>query len=201
MGGCCSSAPGADKDRTPVYYYCPQTLEERKPVSFINVTTSAVTPALFSHSNLDSSVPNASQAPPAPVLCDVSLADTLPVKNGNCTGHMQLKGSGSVSVAEAVEDENLEGSDCKNEVISQKETLMVEEDECSKSSEPDVLATEEEDVCPTCLEDYDLENPRIVTKCEHHFHLSCILEWMERSDTCPICDQIMMFEMGSEESL
>lgn len=38
--------------------------------------------------------------------------------------------------------------------------------------------------------DYDAENPRIMTKCEHHFHMSCILEWMERSDTCAICDQV-----------
>lgn len=43
-----------------------------------------------------------------------------------------------------------------------------------------------------CIADYDTENPRIVTKCKHHFHLSCILEWMERSDTCPICDQVLI---------
>lgn len=38
--------------------------------------------------------------------------------------------------------------------------------------------------------EYDTDNPRIVSKCNHHFHLSCILEWMERSRTCPICDQV-----------
>ncbi|KAB1219465.1 Germin-like protein subfamily T member 2 [Morella rubra] len=38
--------------------------------------------------------------------------------------------------------------------------------------------------------DYVAENPNIITGCEHHFHLSCILEWMERSDACPICDQM-----------
>lgn len=37
---------------------------------------------------------------------------------------------------------------------------------------------------------YDEDNPRFITKCEHHFHLSCILEWMERSDICPICDKV-----------
>ncbi|KHG06917.1 hypothetical protein F383_00790 [Gossypium arboreum] len=42
--------------------------------------------------------------------------------------------------------------------------------------------------------EYDAENPKLSTKCEHHFHLSCILEWMERSDTCPICAQEMIFE-------
>lgn len=38
--------------------------------------------------------------------------------------------------------------------------------------------------------DYDVENPRLTTKCEHDFHLSCLLEWIERSDSCPICDKV-----------
>lgn len=49
----------------------------------------------------------------------------------------------------------------------------------------------EDDVCPTCLEEYDAENPSIITKCKHHFHLSCILEWFERSNNCAVCDQLM----------
>ena len=40
------------------------------------------------------------------------------------------------------------------------------------------------------LAEYNAENPRIIAKCQHHFHLSCIFEWKERSDTCPICDQV-----------
>lgn len=52
---------------------------------------------------------------------------------------------------------------------------------------------EDEDNCPICLEEYDLENPKIDTQCKHHFHLGCILEWMERSETCPVCDTDMVF--------
>ncbi|CAL0314706.1 unnamed protein product [Lupinus luteus] len=55
-------------------------------------------------------------------------------------------------------------------------------------------SSEEEDVCPTCLEEYTEENPKIVTKCSHHFHLGCIYEWMERSDTCPVCGKEMVFD-------
>ncbi|XP_047318986.1 E3 ubiquitin-protein ligase RHF2A-like [Impatiens glandulifera] len=56
-------------------------------------------------------------------------------------------------------------------------------------------STEEEEVCPTCLEEYTPENPKIVTNCSHHFHLGCIYEWMERSESCPVqyvarCDGI-----------
>ncbi|KAL3726515.1 hypothetical protein ACJRO7_031416 [Eucalyptus globulus] len=54
--------------------------------------------------------------------------------------------------------------------------------------------SEEEDVCPTCLEEYTPENPRIMTKCSHHFHLGCIYEWKERSDICPVCGKVMVFD-------
>lgn len=82
-----------------------------------------------------------------------------------------------------------------------------------------VVTSEDEDVCPTCLEglysgsfveiqrvhhgversltisikyvaEYTPDNPKIVTKCCHHFHLGCIYEWMERSDTCPMCGKV-----------
>ncbi|CAA0810288.1 RING/U-box superfamily protein [Striga hermonthica] len=55
-------------------------------------------------------------------------------------------------------------------------------------------ASEDEDVCPTCLEEYTTENPKIITKCSHHFHLGCIYEWMERSDNCPVCGKVMAFD-------
>lgn len=54
-------------------------------------------------------------------------------------------------------------------------------------------SSEEEDVCPTCLEEYTPENPKIMTRCSHHYHLGCIYEWMERSDTCPVCGKVMEF--------
>ncbi|KAK3120569.1 hypothetical protein QOZ80_9AG0690070 [Eleusine coracana subsp. coracana] len=55
-------------------------------------------------------------------------------------------------------------------------------------------SAEDEDVCPTCLEDYTSENPRIVMQCSHHFHLGCIYEWMERSEACPVCGKKMEFD-------
>ncbi|KAG5079824.1 hypothetical protein JHK86_003889 [Glycine max] len=49
------------------------------------------------------------------------------------------------------------------------------------------------DACPTCFEGYTEQNPMIITKCGHHFHLSCILEWQERRETCPICRKVVEF--------
>nr|XP_043632900.1 E3 ubiquitin-protein ligase At3g02290-like [Erigeron canadensis]XP_043632901.1 E3 ubiquitin-protein ligase At3g02290-like [Erigeron canadensis] len=55
-------------------------------------------------------------------------------------------------------------------------------------------SSEDEDVCPTCLEEYTVENPKIITKCLHHYHLGCIYEWMERSERCPVCGKVMAFD-------
>jgi len=57
-----------------------------------------------------------------------------------------------------------------------------------------VSEDEKEDICPTCLEPYTEENPKITAKCGHTFHLSCIYEWLERSQYCPVCASIMEFQ-------
>jgi hypothetical protein len=46
-------------------------------------------------------------------------------------------------------------------------------------------------VCPTCLEPYDADNPRVTARCGHHYHLPCIYEWLERAPTCPMCGRDM----------
>lgn len=56
-----------------------------------------------------------------------------------------------------------------------------------------MLRNLEDEDCPICLEEYNPENPKIETKCSHHFHLSCIYEWMEKSESCPICGKEMEF--------
>ncbi|KAG0472925.1 hypothetical protein HPP92_014782 [Vanilla planifolia] len=72
-------------------------------------------------------------------------------------------------------------------------------EELSTFDAPTTPFTEDEDVCPTCLEEYDAENPRIITKMQTSFHLSCILEWLERSNTCAICDKVsqLVFVVGA----
>ncbi|RRT76278.1 hypothetical protein B296_00027113 [Ensete ventricosum] len=43
--------------------------------------------------------------------------------------------------------------------------------------------------------EYRDDNPRTTLQCTHHFHLSCIYEWMERSETCPVCGRVSSFLM------
>ncbi|XP_027362768.1 E3 ubiquitin-protein ligase RHF1A [Abrus precatorius] len=54
--------------------------------------------------------------------------------------------------------------------------------------------TSQDNVCPTCFEEYSDQNPKIVTKCNHHYHLSCICDWRKRSRTCPACRQELVFD-------
>jgi len=53
---------------------------------------------------------------------------------------------------------------------------------------------EDADCCPTCLEVYTDGNPRTWTRCGHHFHLQCLYEWLERKDTCPLCESQVEFD-------
>lgn len=58
-----------------------------------------------------------------------------------------------------------------------------------------LLDDEQEDVCPTCLESYAEDNPKISSNCGHSFHLQCIVAWETRSGTrfCPICAKVMEY--------
>lgn len=51
----------------------------------------------------------------------------------------------------------------------------------------EMASMEESDLCCICLEDYTAENPKFFGECRHHFHLHCLLEWKQRSNSCPMC--------------
>ncbi|KAJ4956606.1 hypothetical protein NE237_013389 [Protea cynaroides] len=206
MGGCCCSSRRSQLNATPVYYYCSQTSDEREPLSSHHGTASALSVGLLVDTNLETSTPDTYQAPPAPLPYDVDLGhpQTSPVTLGSSADKSEnvLQTTDTEAAGETISSsdfetssacECLKESDFKIEKNSALASAKESEVEPSKLSESIVSAVEEEDVCPTCLEEYDEENPRIITKCEHHFHLNCILEWMERSDTCPVCDQEMIF--------
>ncbi|XP_074557174.1 putative E3 ubiquitin-protein ligase RHB1A [Curcuma longa] len=182
MGGCCCcSSRGAESHRTPTYFYCPQDLEREPLSSNSHVTVSAISSGLLVDTNLDTSTPDTYRSPPAPLPFDVGLTSSQVV--------FQDIGSHGTKTDQTIEEtnDNFEILNCKSKIDSDHNSPKVTEDEVSK---PIISTADEEDVCPICLEEYDSGNPRIRTRCQHDFHLSCILEWMERSDTCAICDQI-----------
>ena len=148
---------------------------------------------------LDNSLADVYRPPPRPLPYDVDPRYyRLQQREKGGHSHDEIE-----PLRTSVVDEGLELSSKKNkwnEFAPQEES----EDHYSKSSlKLSTAATgfahiyassEDEDVCPTCLDDYTNENPRIITKCSHHFHLGCIYEWMERSDSCPVCMKVMEFD-------
>lgn len=49
-------------------------------------------------------------------------------------------------------------------------------------------SSEEDTQCSICLSEYqENEVLRIMPKCGHSFHLSCIDIWLRKQSTCPVC--------------
>ncbi|ESR58238.1 putative E3 ubiquitin-protein ligase RHB1A [Citrus sinensis] len=184
MGGCCCSSRKPHLHGTPVYYYCPPALEERESLTSHNGTASTFTRGLLVDFHLEASTPDTFRAPPLPLPYDVVFG-CPPSTDSESVGETVSGGSfETLATCEVVED-----ADCKTQASS-----LIASPRKSEVSQLNVFAaSEEEDTCPICLEEYDTENPKLITKCEHHFHLSCILEWNERSESCPICDQDAVF--------
>ncbi|XP_021906283.1 probable E3 ubiquitin-protein ligase RHB1A isoform X1 [Carica papaya] len=187
MGGCCCSARKPRLHGTPVYYYCPPVLAEHESLTSQSGAASAFAAGLLVDLELEASIPDTFRAPPAPLPYDALLGH--PRSTDSESVIERVSGSSFETLATC---EDLEESDCKTQASSL--LLSPSKSEASKANEPNLSVAEEEDACPICLEEYDSDNPKLLTKCDHHFHLSCILEWMERSDSCPICDQEMVFD-------
>ncbi|MED6123533.1 hypothetical protein PIB30_050048 [Stylosanthes scabra] len=207
MGGCCCccSPKETELSAPTAYYYYPRASEEHVPLSSHQGAASAFSGRLLVDTNLDTSSPDTYRPPPAPIPFNVPLGTTqIPPVAQEIVGdksNASLQSTNSNSIQEPVAGDN-HGTSVKLEELKESEggaqtDLELEstkdsEIELPKLAEPINLA-EEEDSCPICLEEYDKENPKLNTKCDHHFHLACILEWMERSETCPVCDQEMVF--------
>ncbi|XP_059276233.1 probable E3 ubiquitin-protein ligase RHB1A [Lycium ferocissimum] len=210
---CCCASKGVELNGSPSFYRYPTVPEEREPLSSHHVTAAAFSSAaLLVDTNLDTSSPDTYRPPPMPMPYETYAGRprTPPgnpdgIKNEAAVQEINIETGGALNVADAAEavDKDKEESEGNVQTDIQLDTIKEVEDELEKSEElkkpklPVSLPPQEE--CPICLEEYDAENPKMSTKCEHHFHLSCILEWMERSDTCPVCDQETVFNPAIDE--
>ena len=170
-----------------MYFYCSPALEEEESLTSHDVAASAITAGLLVELDLESSIPDTYRSPPTPLPYDMVFG--IPQSTDSDSVKETISRSSFETSATCGD---LELSDCK--VKENSLPISLKKLEISKSNEAPVLAQEDEDVCPICLEEYETENPDFTTKCEHHYHFSCILEWMERSDTCPICDQELVLD-------
>ena len=46
--------------------------------------------------------------------------------------------------------------------------------------------------CVICMQKYKIrENVLLLNKCCHHFHKRCLIRWIKKNKSCPICRQIL----------
>ena len=53
--------------------------------------------------------------------------------------------------------------------------------------------------CIICMEEFDSNNPEINTLCKcginrAHWHLMCLMQWLEKDSTCPVCREPIFYE-------
>ncbi|XP_074587593.1 uncharacterized protein LOC141843427 [Curcuma longa] len=41
--------------------------------------------------------------------------------------------------------------------------------------------------CPICLDDFEVMSQVLAMPCGHPFHEGCLMEWLKRSHSCPLC--------------
>uniref|UniRef100_A0A1D1XYE4 RING-type E3 ubiquitin transferase n=1 Tax=Anthurium amnicola TaxID=1678845 RepID=A0A1D1XYE4_9ARAE len=154
----------------------------------------------------DSSIPDTYRAPPRPLpyddpRCSPLHRDGLISRRDKASSHCHEE---SEPLRRSINEPDIEStcmSDKWSGSESQGQSKLCLSGSSFKHQSRDVTniaayiytSSEDDDVCPTCLEEYISENPRITMQCSHHFHLGCIYEWMERSDACPVCGKVMVF--------
>ncbi|KAL2669305.1 hypothetical protein AAZX31_01G206000 [Glycine max] len=92
--------------------------------------------------------------------------------------------------------EKLKESVCKTQTALKLGSAKGSELELAKLGKA-VILDEEESACPIYLGEYDAENPKIFTQCDHHVHIECIHDWMKRNSLCPVCNKDVAFNSPS----
>ncbi|XP_031093209.1 E3 ubiquitin-protein ligase At3g02290-like [Ipomoea triloba] len=184
------------------------SLFHREPRSITSSTQA--TASLSSAVSLDNSLSDMYRSPPRPLPYDAdpryfrlqrdglvsrrekgsshSHEETEPLRRGDIDDETDSLSTGNKWDASCEEGSKDYNSKSSLKLSTAKTTTGFAHIYYSSSS------SEDEDACPTCLEEYTEENPKIILKCSHHFHLGCIYEWMERSDNCPVCGKEMAFD-------
>ena len=122
---------------------CPPTFEERESLTSNNGTNASVNAGFLIGLNLEASMPDTFQSPPVPLPYDMVL--------GGSASTYSESGRETVSSFETlITREDVEESDCKAQANSA--LTSPRKAQLPKSNVTQVLVTEEEDVCPICLE-------------------------------------------------
>lgn len=122
---------------------CPPTFEERESLTSNDGLNASVNAGFLVGLNLEASMPDTFQPPPVPLPYDMVL--------GGSASTDSESGRETVSSFEtSITLEDVEESDCKAQANSAP--TSPKKAQLSKSNVTQELVTEEEDVCPICLE-------------------------------------------------
>ncbi|CAH8327663.1 unnamed protein product [Eruca vesicaria subsp. sativa] len=179
------------------------TLFRRNETRSLPSTLQATTVSITSSSSYDNFMSNTFHSTPRPLPYDAdpgffrsrrrdkgsshSHEEAEPLRSDDDV-HFSVEGSKWASNKLMVS-----GEDSKDDFSKSTRRILKSKTMDAGGNDGLYVMSDDEDVCPTCLEEYTSENPKIVTKCCHHFHLGCIYEWMERSENCPVCGKVMEF--------
>ncbi|KAM5572172.1 putative RING-H2 finger protein ATL69, partial [Rosa sericea] len=76
-------------------------------------------------------------------------------------------------------------------VITGLDDLTIESYPKTQLGEKWEFPSPEDSTCPICLCEYQPEETiRTIPECNHHFHASCIDEWLRKNPTCPVCKKV-----------
>ena len=74
-----------------------------------------------------------------------------------------------------------------SEFEKKKQELILEMDEFQYKNIIKYDSRKEEE-CPICLNSFKrIDIIKVFNKCEHIYHKNCLLDWLKRSNICPIC--------------
>lgn len=49
-----------------------------------------------------------------------------------------------------------------------------------------LLETDKENICSICFEKFELQKEIYELKCNHHFHINCLDQWLDEKHSCPL---------------
>ncbi|KAL5711451.1 RING-type E3 ubiquitin transferase [Ranunculus cassubicifolius] len=100
------------------------------------------------------------------------------------------RGAASLTAIQALEQLQLTEADGEQVVIKTPSLSSIQALEQLQLTQAQVeQAILQTPSCPICFNDFDLSPKDGITRlpCSHHYHLHCILQWLQKSHVCPMC--------------